>query len=132
MASLPTEEPEPLVSPRPGTEFDPGLDVVAQLVHREFDGSLDPRIVEECLHRVAARFADAPIRQFVPLLVRRYVREELLVRQARHRQIEHQPESTLSMPTDGAAPPQLPADGDTSRDTAGDVVWIAREVAPGA
>jgi hypothetical protein len=33
--------------------------------------------VEECLNRVAATFDDAKVRSFVPLLVRRYVNDEL-------------------------------------------------------
>jgi hypothetical protein len=53
---------------------------VAQVVHEEFDGSMDPVVVDECIDQVAARFAGASIRSFVPLLVRRYVREELQAR----------------------------------------------------
>jgi len=33
--------------------------------------------VDECLNRVGATFDDAKVRAFVPLLVRRYVRDEL-------------------------------------------------------
>ena len=51
-------------------------DVVHQ-VHEEFANQLDPAAVDECLDRVAAKFDDATVRSFVPLLVRRYVREEL-------------------------------------------------------
>jgi hypothetical protein len=50
---------------------------VAQQVHEEFDGSLEPRAIDECLTRMAAKFDDAKVRSFVPLLVRRYVRVEL-------------------------------------------------------
>jgi hypothetical protein len=46
-------------------------------VHQEFDKVLDPKAVDECLERVAARFDDATVRAFVPLLVRRYVKDEL-------------------------------------------------------
>jgi hypothetical protein len=46
-------------------------------VHQEFDELLDPRTVDECLERVAAKFVDAKVRAFVPLLVRRYVKDEL-------------------------------------------------------
>src|SRR5664280_2005976 len=53
------------------------LQDVAHEVHREFAHRLDPGQVEECLDRVAAKFDDAKVRSFVPLLVRRYVREEL-------------------------------------------------------
>lgn len=58
-------------------DFDPELRTVAHLIHEEFDHQLDPGAVDECLKQVAARFDDAPIRTFVPLLVRRYVRQEL-------------------------------------------------------
>jgi hypothetical protein len=34
-------------------------------------------VVDECLSRVGAKFDDAKVRSFVPLLVRRYVRDEL-------------------------------------------------------
>jgi len=57
--------------------IDSELHAVAHFVHEEFDGQLDPRVVDECLHQVAARFEGAPVRSFIPLLVRRYVREEL-------------------------------------------------------
>ena len=63
---------------RPGQpESDSDLHDVAHLVHEEFDDQIDPRQVDECLSQVAARFAQATVRSFVPLLVRRYVREEL-------------------------------------------------------
>jgi hypothetical protein len=50
---------------------------VAHGVHQEFDELLGPEAVDECLDRVAAKFVDAKVRAFVPLLVRRYVRAEL-------------------------------------------------------
>jgi hypothetical protein len=53
------------------------LQDVAHGVHQEFDEQLDPRAVDECLARVAAKFTDAKVRSFVPLLVRRYVSDEL-------------------------------------------------------
>lgn len=53
------------------------LQDVAHGVHQEFDEKLDPRAVDECLARVAAKFTDAKVRSFVPLLVRRYVSDEL-------------------------------------------------------
>jgi hypothetical protein len=66
---------------RPGQpEIDPELSDVAHGVHEEFDGQIDPSTVSECLDQVAARFDGAPVRSFVPLLVRRYVREELKTR----------------------------------------------------
>jgi len=66
---------------RPGISGD--LQDVAQGVHQEFDDQLDPRTVDECLDRVAAEFDDAKVRSFVPLLVRRYVSDEL------HERLEH-------------------------------------------
>jgi len=56
---------------------DPDLHDVAHFVHEEFDGRLDPHAVDQCLKQVAARFDGATVRSFVPLLVRRYAREEL-------------------------------------------------------
>jgi len=50
---------------------------VAHEVHQEFDKKLDPQAVDECLARVSDQFTDAKIRAFVPLLVRRYVNDEL-------------------------------------------------------
>jgi hypothetical protein len=65
-------------SARPGPpEIDTDLQKVAHLVHEEFDDRLDPHAIDECLAKVAARYADARVRSFVPLLVRRYVRDEL-------------------------------------------------------
>jgi hypothetical protein len=60
--------------------IDSELHDVAHFVHEEFDGPLDPHVVAECLDQVASRFKGAPVRAFVPLLVRRYVREELKTR----------------------------------------------------
>jgi len=63
---------------RPGQPaIDQDLHDVAHFVHEEFDGRLDRHAVDECLNQVAAQFAGASVRSFVPLLVRRYVREEL-------------------------------------------------------
>ena len=61
-------------------EMDPGLQDIAHSVHEEFDERLDPTAVDECLQRVAARFDDAAVRTFIPLLVGRYAREELRTR----------------------------------------------------
>jgi hypothetical protein len=66
---------------RPGRPtIDPDLYDVASRVHEEFDDHVDPGAVDECLHQVAARFDGATVRSFIPLLVRRYVREELQTR----------------------------------------------------
>jgi hypothetical protein len=47
------------------------------MIHQEFDQRLDPQVVDECLNRVAATFENATVRSFVPLLVLRYVSDEL-------------------------------------------------------
>ena len=68
------------------TTFDPRQDSprisgdlqdVARGVHEKFDEVLDPATVDASLERVSATFADARIRGFVPLMVRRYVSEDL-------------------------------------------------------
>jgi hypothetical protein len=65
----------------PGSpEINADLQDVAHVVHQEFDDRLDPRVIDECLARVAARFTQSTVRSFVPLLVLRYVREELQTR----------------------------------------------------
>ena len=53
------------------------LQDVARGVHEKFDELLDPATVDASLERMSAKFADAKIRGFVPLLVRRYVSEDL-------------------------------------------------------
>ncbi len=58
-------------------EIQGDLQDVAHGVHQRFDEELDPEAVDECLARVAAEFTDAKVRSFVPLLVRRYVSDEL-------------------------------------------------------
>jgi hypothetical protein len=58
-------------------KINPDLQEVVIRVHDEYDERLDPMAVEECLNRVAATFDDAKVRSFVPLLVRRYVNDEL-------------------------------------------------------
>jgi hypothetical protein len=64
--------------PRPdGPTINADLQDVAHQVREEFADRLDPGDVDECLDRIAARFDGAKVRSFVPLLVRRYVRDEL-------------------------------------------------------
>jgi hypothetical protein len=58
-------------------EINPDLQDVVHTVHQEFDEKLEPQAVDECLGRVAAQFDEATVRSFVPLLVRRYVNDEL-------------------------------------------------------
>ena len=53
------------------------LQDVARRVHEEFDEQLDATVVNPSLERVSAMFTDAKNRGFVPLLVRRYVNDEL-------------------------------------------------------
>jgi hypothetical protein len=64
----------------PGINAD--LQEVAHQLHQEFADRLEWREVDECLHRVAAKFEEANVRSFVPLLVRRYARDELQTRLA--------------------------------------------------
>jgi hypothetical protein len=59
------------------SEINADLQDVAHQIRKEFADRLDPHEVDECLTRVAARFDDAKVRSFVPLLVRRYVSDEL-------------------------------------------------------
>lgn len=69
------------VHSRPGRpEIDQDLHDVAHLIHQEYDDRLGTSAVDECLAQVAARFAGARVRPFVPLLVGRYVRAELRAR----------------------------------------------------
>ena len=75
-------------SAEPGVDKD--LHDVSHLVHEEFDDHLDPHAVDECLSKVSARFDGATVRAFVPLLVRRYAREELLGR-LRHTSADRAP-----------------------------------------
>jgi len=64
--------------PRPGgPSINADLQDVAHQVREEFADRIDPGDVNECLDRIAAKFDDAKVRSFVPLLVRRYVRDEL-------------------------------------------------------
>lgn len=57
--------------------INPDLEDVADQVRHQFADRIDPGEVDECLARVAAKFDDAKVRSFVPLLVRRYVVDEL-------------------------------------------------------
>lgn len=60
---------------RPALNAD--LQDTAHRIHQEFDEQLELQTVDECLERVAASFDDATVRAFVPLLVLRYVSDEL-------------------------------------------------------
>jgi len=72
MASSTAFEPSP-----GGPKINPDLEDLAHQLHEEFADRLDPREVDECLDRMSAKFDNAKVRSFVPLLVRRYVRDEL-------------------------------------------------------
>ena len=61
-------------------EIDADLQGVVIFIHQEYDERLDPCVVDQCLDQVAARFIGATVRSFVPLLVARYVRDELHAR----------------------------------------------------
>lgn len=43
----------------------------------EFAGTRDPQLVERSFSTIVRQFDDAPIRSFVPVLVRRAVRQQL-------------------------------------------------------
>ena len=62
------------------SEISDDLQEVAQQIHEEFDERLDPGEVDDSLTRLSAKFNDAKVRSFVPLLVRRYARDDLLRR----------------------------------------------------
>lgn len=100
MASFLNDGLDPLVRSRPRTEIAPDLHAVARLVHDEFDAQIGVRIVDECLDQVVARFAGATIRSFIPVLVHRYVREEL---RARNR-IEPKAAAPLRQPPEPGQP----------------------------
>ena len=55
----------------------PELRDVAARLHAEFDAALHGGGGRPALDEVAARFAEAPVRSFVPLLVHRYARHAL-------------------------------------------------------
>lgn len=68
--------PTPL-SPRVRHGRHPELRDVAAQLHRDFDPITGAEAVDRVLDEVAARFADARVRTFLPLLVHRYARSEL-------------------------------------------------------
>lgn len=67
-----------------------GLEHAVGLLHEEFDDQLGANRVDGVIVQATARFTGATVLTFVPLLVRRYAREELLThldikkRQATH------------------------------------------------
>ena len=71
-----TQVPAPLPSSvRHGLH--PELRDVADQLHRDFDDLIGPERVDRVLDEVAARFVDARVRTFLPLLVHRYARSDL-------------------------------------------------------
>lgn len=50
---------------------------VARWLHEEYDDRVGAAAVDRCVAEVAGSFAHATVHSFVPLLVRRYVREAL-------------------------------------------------------
>jgi hypothetical protein len=69
-------DPTPL-SPSVRHGLHPELRDVATRLHAEFDDRLGASAVDRVLDEVAGRFAEAPVRSFVPLLVHRYARHAL-------------------------------------------------------
>jgi hypothetical protein len=57
--AMPTSRPGP-------SQINADLQDLAHQVHQEFDDRLDPGTIDENLTKVAARFADARVRSFVP------------------------------------------------------------------
>jgi len=69
-------DPTPL-TPSVRHGLHPELRDVAAGLHAEFDDRLGAVAVDRALDEVAGRFAEAPVRSFVPLLVHRYARHAL-------------------------------------------------------
>ena len=68
--------PPPLSHPaRSGLHTE--LHEIAAQLHRDFDGPIGSEVVDRVLDEVAARFVDARVRTFLPLLVHRYARSDL-------------------------------------------------------
>ncbi|GAA1240698.1 three-helix bundle dimerization domain-containing protein [Oryzihumus leptocrescens] len=55
----------------------PELHEIAAQLHRDFDDLIGAEVVDRVLDEVAARFVDARVRTFLPLLVHRYARSDL-------------------------------------------------------
>lgn len=69
--------------PEINPEIHADLHDIVITIHQEYDDLLDPCVVDQCLDQVVARFTGATVRSFVPLLVARYVRDELQARLGR-------------------------------------------------
>ena len=70
-------DPTPL-TPSVRHGLHPELRDVATRLHAEFDDHAGAPAVDRVLDEVAGRFAGAPVRSFVPLLVHRYARDALV------------------------------------------------------
>lgn len=58
----------------------PELRAVASQLHHDFDHLAGAAVVDRVLDEVAARFSEARVRTYLPLLVHRYAKSELRVR----------------------------------------------------
>jgi len=72
-----------------------GLEHAGRLLHEEFDDQLGAGHVDAVITQVKGRFTDATVLTFVPLLVRRYTREELLTHLEINERQAHMAEAAL-------------------------------------
>jgi hypothetical protein len=75
----PTPEHPKHIASENGSEavLSPDLVHVARSLHQKYDRRLGSDLVESEIELIATKFADARVRGFVPLLVRRYTEEAL-------------------------------------------------------
>jgi len=66
--------------PHPTDVLQDRLDSERAALIQEFAATTPASVVEGCVAAVVARYKDAPVLSFVPILVRRHVREQLLAR----------------------------------------------------
>ena len=59
-------------------QYQAGLAHTEQLLHEEFDEQVGPERVDARISEVVQTFADATVLAYIPLLVRRLVREQIL------------------------------------------------------
>jgi hypothetical protein len=62
---------------RPHAELTGDLSIVVETLHETYDDRVGAAVVDTEIQQVADRFADATIRSFVPLFVRRYAGAKL-------------------------------------------------------
>ncbi|HET7659810.1 MAG TPA: hypothetical protein VFK66_05410 [Oryzihumus sp.] len=70
-----TQFPTPLT--HSDDELRTDLHEIAAQLHQDFDDLIGAEVVDRVLDEVAARFVDARVRTFLPLLVHRYARSDL-------------------------------------------------------